>query len=485
VSWLDRLRISQRRRHQQPLELSGLGPEARMQSASGPEPGLDSEPAVEQRSPAETPSTAPSSFFPRFESSASDQPMSAHRGRSARAKLMLRNAYTPSQPITDRGMFAGRTEVLATIIRAVEDQRLHVVVYGERGIGKTSILQVLAEAARAAHYLTIYMPCGANATFDEIFRAVAGQIPLLFDSGYGPTADEVEQGQTLASLLPLDPISPRMASDLLARLVDTRVLVLLDEFDRCEQEEFRLKVAELIKDLSDRSVRVQLVIAGVAANLTELITHIPSIQRNILALPTPKMTEPEVIELVRGGEDVAGLKFDQAAIDLIVAAANGFPYLASLLSHHAAFAVLDEDRLNVTTGDVSSAIAKALREFRGRISIRSQKHIQACVDEGAHRVFGALAGAGQLTGGRFDKDDIRAVQANSSADCQALVERFASEGVLITAIADEFGRHYAFIEESVGAYLWLLSTQDRARDKPAIGAELSASALRAPARQAP
>ena len=72
-------------------------------------------------------------------------------------------------------------------------------------------------------------------------------------------------------------ISPRVASDFLAKVVGTRVVVVLDEFDRSGAKEFRQNVAELIKNLSDRLVRVQVVIAGVAANLTELLEHIPSI----------------------------------------------------------------------------------------------------------------------------------------------------------------------------------------------------------------
>ena len=65
----------------------------------------------------------------------------------------FRTAFTPSQPVVERRLFAGRTGTLTTLIRAIEDERLHVIVYGERGIGKTSLMHVLAEAARDARYL--------------------------------------------------------------------------------------------------------------------------------------------------------------------------------------------------------------------------------------------------------------------------------------------------------------------------------------------
>ena len=40
------------------------------------------------------------------------------------------------------------------------------------------------------------------------------------------------------------------------RLVGTRVLVILDEYDRVVDVNFRREVAELIKNLSDRAARV-------------------------------------------------------------------------------------------------------------------------------------------------------------------------------------------------------------------------------------
>ena len=138
---------------------------------------------------------SPASF-----SMASDQSSGWSADRFAAMRAKLRLAFTPSQPVNDRRMFAGREDVLRTMIRAIEDQRLHAVLYGERGIGKTSLLHMLTEAAHEARYIVVYSSCGANTTFDEIFRAAAADIPLLFHSGFAPTTSEAERGSTLADL---------------------------------------------------------------------------------------------------------------------------------------------------------------------------------------------------------------------------------------------------------------------------------------------
>ena len=400
---------------------------------------------------------------PRFHSTAGDQLDRKASSGLAAVRLRLTSAYTPSQPVTDRRLFAGRTEILTTLIRSIEDERLHTIVYGERGIGKTSLLHILAQAAREARYLVAYVPCGAASTFDETFRAVAAGVPLLFHSGYGPTSAEGERGATLADLLPERPVSMRLASEFCAQVVGTRVLVILDEFDRCESAEFRANIAEFLKNLSDRSVRVQLVIAGVAANLSELMDQGPKMQRNILALPVPKMTSEEIRELVDNGEAMSGLRFDEKAADFIVAVANGLPYIASLLSQHAGLSAIDDGRLVVSVDDASAAIAEALNELKGRVTRRSQARIAEAVRNGTHRLLGVLAGLAQLGGGQFGVDDVEAAFGDdeSAARARDLLPTLCAEGWLIEPHEDEFGSRYRFAEETVPAYLWLLSAQSQ------------------------
>lgn len=402
--------------------------------------------------------------FPRFQSSASDQ--IDHRGDDplSALRVRLRSAFTPAQPITDRRMFAGRTTVLTNLIRSIEDQRLHTVIYGERGLGKTSLLHVLAQAARDARYLVVYVTCGAGSTFDETFRTIAAGIPLLFHEQFGPTAPEAERGDAFSTLLPTETVTVRTAEDLLIKVVGTRVLVVLDEFDRAESEEFRRNIAELVKSLSDRAVRVQLVIAGVAANLNELVTNVPSVQRNIFALHVPKMDGEEIRELIKNGEGVVGLTFDEPAVRAVVSLAIGLPYLATLLSHRAALVAINQGRATVHVGDVATANDEAVQEFRGRISRRTQIQIDDQVNKGQLALLGVLAGAAQTTGGPFIGEDLNPLHADRATveAARLLVDKLAAKQVLFHAQEEEFGRTYTFIEDTAPAYLWLLSVVARA-----------------------
>ncbi|MDB5423437.1 MAG: hypothetical protein JWQ29_853 [Phenylobacterium sp.] len=397
--------------------------------------------------------------LPRFHTTASDQLAGRSSDRFAAMRSKLRHAFTPSQPVADRRMFAGRDDVLKTIIRSIEDQRLHVVLYGERGIGKTSLLHMLTQAAGEARYIVVYSSCGANSTFDETFRAAAADIPLLFHSGFAPTTTEAEKGSSLADLLPVEPLSPRKFGDLCAKLTGTRVLIILDEFDRCESGAFRRDVAELIKNLSDRLGRVQLVLAGVAADLTELVEHIPSIRRNIYALGVPKMTDAEILLLVANGEREAGFTFDAHASAFVVAVASGSPYIASLLCHHAGHVALDQGRSTVLSADVSSAVDRAVSEFRGRIAKPAQAHIRRLFEQGRGEAMAMAARASLASDGAFTAADIQTQNEVDTRKAQQVVEQLSADGLLKLVDEDDVGKRYAFTEEGLPTFLWITWAQ--------------------------
>ena len=413
--------------------------------------------------------------LPRFNTTASDQ-MSGRGDRFAAVRAKLRHAFTPSQPCADRRLFAGRDDVLKTIIRSIEDQRLHVVLYGERGIGKTSLMHVLTQAATEARYIVVYTSCGANSNFDETFRAAAAEIPLLFHSGFSPTAAEAEKGSSLADLLPSEPLTPRKFGDLCARLTGTRVLIILDEFDRAESAAFRRDIAEVIKNLSDRLGRVQLVLAGVAADLTELVEHIPSIRRNIFALRVPKMSEAEILQIVANGEREADLKFDTQASAFVVEVARGSPYIANLICHHAGHASLDAGRSTVMPADVAAAVDRTIEEFQGRIAAPVQQHIRRLFDQGRQDALAMTSRAALAADGVFDATDVESASRISARKAQDAIEVLESERLLKPVQGEDGTRRFAFVEEGLPTLIWMMWAQRNLNREAAPPARAAATA---------
>ena len=406
------------------------------------------------------------SALPGFQRTASDQPNRAYAEGVAASRAKLLDAYAPTRPVTDRRMFAGRTGIVKALIHALEEQRFHVVIYGERGVGKTSLLYLLSQAAKDARYLVAYIDCSQRSEFDETFRAIASYIPLMFHGAYGPTSIESERGDTLASLLGPQPMTVGAAVDALARIEGTRILFILDDFDHCDSEDFRNKIAEFLKSLSDQAVHAQALIAGVSAELAELVGHVPSLHRHVLAMQIPRMTAGEVRDLIARGEAMGDVHFENEAVRAIIAACTGLPYLAKLLGYRAALAAVQDGRHAVAADDVGASIQAAIDELRETVPRAAQIHVEELTARGQLPILGALARAAQITGGSFTMEDVTAALGDDPMllrGGRVVVHDLTEQNILTETHDETHGDAFRFAAPALPDYLSLLVAASRSR----------------------
>lgn len=332
--------------------------------------------------------------LPRFSGLANEVENDRGNARELSASHRLGRAYPVSQPVSNLRLFAGRRELLTSVIRSIEERRMHVVLYGDRGIGKTSLLHIVALLAKDARYLVRYSSCSASSDLDSTFRAIAEDIPLLYHEKGDPTSAQVESGKTLADLLDASRLTPAALSEALDGVSGTRLLIILDEFDRTENADFRREVAELIKNLSDRSSKVQILIGGVAENLSELIRQIPSIRRNLLGIPVGRMTDEELAEILTNGQAISGLPIDAAAKGRLIASANGSPYLANLIAHQASSRAIERGGKLVTAADLKDGLGMMAREQMLRLPEAALRQVEELMAKVPHdQLRGAVAHA--------------------------------------------------------------------------------------------
>jgi AAA domain len=410
------------------------------------------------------------SAFPRFRVSIlGEASMRAESEAMEQTRIALRTVFTPAQPVTDRRMFAGRIKVLSRLIEIIEDRLSHVVIFGERGIGKTSLLHILSDLAEESRYLVLHGTCGAGSRFDDMFRRLLEAIPLLYLKNVSPTGPEVESGASFASRLPAGEFDARELSDLLSQIAGVRVLIILDEYDRLENEQFRQYTAELIKNLSDRAAPVQLVIAGVSSNLHELIGYIPSIRRNVIGLPLPHLTFDETEALVALGNVAAGVSFEADGVRMIHSLANGSPYITRLICHHASGIAIDHGRTNVVLDDIVASLDRMVEEAEGRLAHGPAQRVRRLEigDRGA--VLGSIARIASTPDGWFMRSDLELAEGGKAAI--DMVEKTLMPAGLVETGLDDPEPRYRFIDEGLPNYLWLMV----ARNQMQAGAVRSAA----------
>jgi Cdc6-like AAA superfamily ATPase len=275
----------------------------------------------------------------------------------------LTQAFRPAAPIDRKALFAGRTRQLGDLFDVVDQAGQHALVFGERGVGKTSLVSVAAEVLSAADVLTARTTCDRSDDFESVWRKALGEIQFTVSRpGLGFAGAQRDVRMSASSLLAEDATPHDVRRGLAALSGSRRVAVFIDEFDRLASGEDRLLFADAIKTLSDELPEATVVLVGVADDVEQLIAEHQSIERALVQIHMPRMSSAELAEIVTGGIERARLTIARDAVETIARLAQGLPHYAHLLGQLAARNALEDLRTNVRLGDVNDAVSEAIEK---------------------------------------------------------------------------------------------------------------------------
>ena len=306
----------------------------------------------------------------------------------------IQNVFTPALAIGRSERFAGRQQQLDRLSMALQSQGTQIVIYGNRGVGKSSLARQLEGLARGdmtvidrlrmkplttPDYLVISLEC--DDTIPDVKTLVlrlltdeaclAPWIPFKVEkhtinneAGFGATIKILSMNAKAASQETW--VREEVESDIytvfanaIQQILDSGVvaglLIIIDEVDRIR---YRDELASLIRSRA-ADPRVKFALVGVGTTPQELILRHESISRQISdgCIEMPPMTEAELQEIFCNAEEALaqdGIKFSEEARDWIISIAKGHPYYVHLLGKHS---LIDTVLMGETV--VSLATAKA------------------------------------------------------------------------------------------------------------------------------
>lgn len=271
-------------------------------------------------------------------------------------------AFRPAAPIDRRDLFSGRGQQIADLFSAVAQPGQHVVVYGERGVGKTSLGLVAAELLRGANVLSAWATCDATDDFSSVWREALGEIGFATTRhaiGFGERGDDTIE--PASQLLGPDPVTPHAVRGALQQITrQSAVAIFVDEFDRFQDPDGRALFADTIKGLSDRLVSATVVLIGVADSVGDLIREHRSVERALVQIQMPRMSPSELAEIATKGMAAARMTIARQAVTRIAALSQGLPHYTHLLAQLAAQAALGERRTQVSIRHVNAAVTRAI-----------------------------------------------------------------------------------------------------------------------------
>ena len=406
----------------------------------------------------------------RFRSLASDRPFDqSGNSRFEAIRTKVRDVFSPSSPVMGRASLAGRGEEMRRAISAIENERMHIVIHGKRGWGKTSFANTLVEIAAEADFIVCRASCNDGIDYSSMFRGFLAQIPMLYDQKFMNDRGAREGAtQTFDSLLPEGHFTAQNLTNAMSRLSNTRAIFVLDEFDRADKATLGHSVIETIKSFSDAGIRATLVIVGVADSLDDIMGYHESIRRNVCGISMRLLSDTEFTELIDIGCRRTGLSFSGEASARIASLSQAIPYFARLLCLHAANKALDDERLEVMDKDVSVAAERALEYV---VPLVERSHKQLIIDSmaGPNRGFiFAIARVRTAQDGGFTIEDVHnQLQQETGED----VSHLQIGSRLSTLVRQDVGFLHKFLRNKIINYrlqnpysgFFLRLIEDRAR----------------------
>jgi hypothetical protein len=258
---------------------------------------------------------------------------------------------------------------LKRILEALNEEAAHVVIYAERGRGKTSLANTAVERLRQVGAMVGRHVCSADSDFDQIIHGILRDLPTSL-LPLDPDATGENAGRGCDSILPARGLRPADVAEIPRRLACDRLIFVVDEFDRVQDKTTRTRLADTIKLLSDRGLKLLFMIIGVSNTLEQIIGQHPSIQRNIAGIHLPLLHDAEVrAMLVRGGK-TGGVDFSEYACGVVAGIARGMPYIAQLMGLRIAQQTLARGGTQTSAQDVGAAVDRLLADQSSEVVTR-------------------------------------------------------------------------------------------------------------------
>jgi Cdc6-like AAA superfamily ATPase len=263
--------------------------------------------------------------------------------------------FTPGTAIKEQELFAGRQEQITKLAQRIRLSGGHAVIYGERGVGKSSLVNIFRYVADASPSRVQYIRVAAtdgddyNALFVKIFKRM--------------TLEEGERRTRLSDLYEGKQITP---DDVLLEFENfssaTVPIIVIDEFDRLKDHQAKTLVSDTVKLISDEAINATFFIVGVSDAVEELLHGHESIGRALSQVEMPRMSDSEIIDIINRRLKRAGIKITSDAIWDCVFICKGLPHYAHLLGLHAMQSVCDRKALIIERRDIEEASRRALAD---------------------------------------------------------------------------------------------------------------------------
>lgn len=302
----------------------------------------------------------------------------------------IAEVVSPSQPISSIEFLKGRESELQDIERALYAPGRNVFIYGDRGVGKSSLAATAAYQYQNAEASPIFVGGAKDETFVGMVANIANQAigrsrlhttkttrglaldwrGLKWSWGHELSVKEVTSQLTTVG----------DAVDLLAEVAaihSASPVVVVDEFDQIGDPEERNKFAALLKHLGDRGVPLKMIFTGIGETISDLLGAHASATRQLAQIELGRLDWDARRDVVVQAAQSFGLDVDPNVAWRIAIVCDGFPHYIHLITECMLWQAADDKEVceELTTEHYQLGLRKAI----AMVSMELQKPYRLAV----------------------------------------------------------------------------------------------------------
>jgi uncharacterized protein len=320
---------------------------------------------------------------------------------------VLHQHLSPSSPIQSPEHLFGRGAQLREIEEALFARGRHIFIYGDRGVGKTSLAQTAAFRHQGADNDPILLTCGRDASFYQIINAI-----IVKMSGHASRDKEVTGGAVKGKIsIPgfsweterkFETKNARLAAEDMNSAVESihtlsskysrKTLVVLDEFDLIKDPKEKERFADFIKQLGDQQINVQFILCGIGESLDELLGAHGSCYRYLTGIEVPRLYFDARWSIIDASSSALGITVGDDPRFRIAAISDGFPHYVHLVCEKLYWEAFNDPKpcKNVNQDHYAEAIRAAIGGIQQQLRRAYEKATMKSTDDN-HRILWAAA----------------------------------------------------------------------------------------------
>ena len=295
-------------------------------------------------------------------------------GRAGARKMVKpEEVFTPGMPAVEN--FVDRPELVRSVVDAFRTPGKQVVLYGETGGGKTSAAHYILSKKLQAAYVRVQ--CQPSYSLEDlicnVFREMERKFSVTTKTSQVGFA-EMKRTHT-GSLEIREAPTPKNLVEVCGRLHAT---ALIDDYEKLGSKAVKTQAANLAKEFSDRAGELpgRLAIIGIHASPGEMIHLDESLDRRLVQIQVPMMTDADIRRIFTHGFATLGISCSTRIIGDLVALPGGYGSYAHDIGLKLARILNTKSGSEVSDLDVTTAIERLLVENEGRFGQVYQNRIQ-------------------------------------------------------------------------------------------------------------